>query len=67
MVSTEVELTTAKKKVLLAEDDLLTAAVVKRRLGKEGIEVLHFTDGAAALSAALDTPFSLALLGAARP
>lgn len=38
--------------ILLAEHDLLTAQIIKHRLGREGLSVRHFTSGTAALQAA---------------
>lgn len=48
--------------VLLAEDDGVVAALVKHRLTREGFEVLHATDGVAALEIAKTTPIGLAIL-----
>lgn len=56
-----------KKKILLAEDDEVTASVIKHRLGREGFEVIHFTDGAAALMGAPDVDVSLAILDVKMP
>ncbi len=38
--------------ILLAEHDVLTAQIIKHRLGREGLSVRHFTSGTAALQAA---------------
>ncbi|MBT3381606.1 MAG: response regulator [Lentisphaerae bacterium] len=59
----------ARKKgtVLLAEDDDMTASLIKNRLIKEGFEVLHFTDGAEALEGAPETGVSIAILDVKMP
>ena len=56
-----------KKNILLAEDDEVTAAVIKHRLSREGFEVIHFSDGAAALKGASDLEVSLAILDVKMP
>lgn len=53
--------------VLLAEDDDMTASLIKNRLIKEGFEVLHFTDGADALEGAPEGGTSLAILDVKMP
>lgn len=53
--------------ILLVEDDELVATVIKHRLGREGLVVLHFDDGLAALDAARETPVSLAILDVKLP
>ncbi|MGH7561909.1 MAG: response regulator [Gemmatimonadales bacterium] len=50
------------RKVLFAEDDELLASVVRHRLEREGLEVLHFTDGALALDAAAELVPALVIL-----
>ncbi len=48
--------------ILLAEHDLLTAQIIKHRLGREGLTVRHFTSGTAALQAAKSlTPVAVIL------
>jgi DNA-binding response OmpR family regulator len=57
----------AVRRVLLAEDDDVVAALVQHRLGREGFSVERFTDGAAALEAARDGGFDLAILDVMMP
>mgnify|MGYP006291975199 CR=1 FL=1 len=57
----------AKKKILFAEDDDLIASIVKHRLEREGFEVLHRSDGAAAFSAAQEEPIALAIIDVKMP
>jgi len=54
-------------KVLLVEDDPLTAALVHHRLARDGFEVHGFDDGAAAFAAALETEHDLVLLDVKLP
>lgn len=54
VVSTEHRAPAAARTVVLAEDDLVTATLVKHRLQREGFEVRHFRDGSGALTAADD-------------
>jgi len=56
-----------KAKVMLVEDDNLTASIMRHRLEREGFEVLHFTDGAEAFDKAPDTGISLVLLDIKMP
>ncbi len=53
--------------ILLAEDDPLTAELLRHRFEREGYELLHFADGASAYEAALDTPVRLAILDVKMP
>jgi len=55
------------RKVVLAEDDALTAALVIHRLNGDGYEVVHVPDGDSALEAALDTAVGLAILDVRMP
>lgn len=55
------------RKVVLAEDDALTAALVIHRLNGDGYEVVHVPDGEAALDAALDSAVGLAILDVRMP
>lgn len=52
----------ASRNVLLVEDDDMVASILKHRLGREGFEVLHFSDGVRALSAVEGKPLALAIL-----
>ena len=56
-----------KKKILLAEDDNLTASPVIQRLTREGFEVIHFTDGAEAFNGAPESGVSLVILDVNMP
>ncbi len=67
-VATPIDLDQGKvKKVLLAEDDELIAALVKHRLSRDGFEVVHFPDGISALMAAPALNVSLAMLDVKMP
>lgn len=58
----------AKKRVLLAEDDAIIAKIIRHHMEREGFELSHFTDGAAAFSAATkDASISLVILDAKMP
>ncbi len=56
-----------KPRVLLADDDAATSETVKKILEAEGLEVVTFPDGAAALSAAANLDFSLAVIDVHMP
>ncbi|MBI4446408.1 MAG: response regulator [Acidobacteria bacterium] len=62
VVASEEPPSPAVRRILLAEDDELTAALVKYLLNQEGLEVIHVTDGTEALAAALRNNLSLAIL-----
>lgn len=67
-VATPIDLDQGKvKKVLLAEDDELVAALVKHRLTRDGFEVVHFPDGISALMAAPELNVSLVMLDVKMP
>lgn len=53
--------------VLMAEDDPMSAAILKHRLEREGFKVLHFLDGQQALEGALANPIDLAILDVKMP
>lgn len=55
------------RKILLADDNKVVASIVRRILKEEGFEVLHHTDGAAALSAAPQAGASLIILDVLMP
>lgn len=55
------------RRVLLAEDDSLTAALIMHRLEREGYEVEHHADGASAMAAADDPDFGLVVLDVQMP
>lgn len=56
-----------KRRIIIAEDDDLTASVVKHRLEHDGFEVLHFRDSASVLSAAAEGSISLFILDSRMP
>ena len=56
-----------KPRVLLADDDEATCQTVKKILEAEGLEVVSFSDGASALSAAANLDFSIAVLDVHMP
>lgn len=56
-----------KPRVLLADDDEGTTLTVKKILEAEGLEVVAFTDGASALSAASSLDFSIAVVDVHMP
>ena len=53
--------------ILLAEDDLLSAEVLKHCLEGEGYQVLHFPDGSQALKGALAQPVDVGILDVKMP
>lgn len=55
------------RRVLLAEDDTLTAALIIHRLEREGYEVEHHANGTSALAAADDHHFGLVVLDVQMP
>lgn len=54
-------------RILLAEDDNLTAALIIHRLEKEGYEVVHEPDGKAALESAASEQFAIVILDVELP
>jgi len=54
-------------RILFAEDDADMAALVRATLTAEGFEVAHYSDGQAALSAALQSPHDMAILDKMMP
>lgn len=55
------------RRVLLAEDDTLTAALIVHRLEREGYEVEHHADGTSALEAVSEDRFGLVVLDVQMP
>jgi DNA-binding response OmpR family regulator len=53
---------TSNRRVLLAEDDTLTAALIIHRLEREGFEVVHHADGGSAIESIEDNSFGMVLL-----
>lgn len=56
-----------KRRVLLAEDDTLTAALIIHRLEREGFDVIHHADGASAVESLDDGEFGLVVLDVQMP
>lgn len=56
-----------RQRILLAEDDDLTASLIVHRLRREGFEVQHHTEGTLALEAARASRFSLVILDVKMP
>jgi len=54
--------TPAIKKILLVEDDAFLSSLLKNRLTKEGVEVIHATDGQQAIDILKKTKPDLVLL-----
>jgi DNA-binding response OmpR family regulator len=54
-------------RILLAEDDTLTAALVLHRLEREGFEVVHESDGTAALELAEEAEWAVIVLDVQLP
>jgi CheY-like chemotaxis protein len=55
------------RRVLLAEDDTLTAALIIHRLEREGFEVVHHSDGISAIESIEDDTFGMVLLDVQMP
>ena len=55
------EIVPPRKRIMLAEADPYIAAAVQRRLAREGFEVLHYPDGAAAFEAAQSQSVALVI------
>ena len=54
-------------RILLAEDDTLTAALIIHRLEREGFEVVHESDGTSAMDAVEGDEFAIIVLDVQRP
>jgi DNA-binding response OmpR family regulator len=54
--------TTRGARVLVVEDDDMVASVLKHRLTREGLQILHFSDGVEALEAVRTESIDLAIL-----
>lgn len=67
IISAESSPTSLQKKILLAEDDAVTAALIRHRLTREGFEVLYCPDGDRALAVGIATPPSLILMDVKMP
>jgi DNA-binding response OmpR family regulator len=55
------------RRVLLAEDDSLTAALIIHRLEREGFDVIHRADGASAVESLTEGTFGLVVLDVQMP
>lgn len=62
-----VDISDHPKRVLLAEDDTLTAALIIHRLEREGYEVEHYGDGSSAIDAVSRDRFGLVVLDVQMP
>lgn len=67
VLATITEETKFTGRILFAEDDIDMAALVSATLAGEGFEVAHYSDGQAALSAALQSPHDMAILDKRMP
>ncbi len=67
VLSSKDETSHQPRAILLAEGDETVAAIVKNRLGREGFTIKHFSDGPAALEAAMSGGYSLCVLDAKMP
>lgn len=65
-VSVEAEVRRAER-VLLAEDDRMTAALIIHRLEREGFDIVHHLDGRSALESARRGEFGLVVLDVRMP
>lgn len=61
VLSSSDRIDTIQKKIILVEDDELTATVIIHRLKRENLDVLHYMDGASALEALQKESISLAI------
>lgn len=55
------------RSILVAEDDELTASILKHRFEREGFRVHHYDDGRKAFQGALENPVSLMVLDVKMP
>ena len=55
------------RSILVAEDDELTASILKHRFEKEGFRVHHYANGQEAFEGALEDPVSLVILDVKMP
>ena len=67
IVADEDDVSVPHRTVLLAEDDEATARIIRERLRREGFDVLHRENGAAALEAARGASVDLFLLDVRMP
>ena len=59
--------TAARRRILLAEDDALTASIIRHRLERLGHEVMHVTDGSSVMRLAPEAMISLLILDVKMP
>ena len=67
VVSDDEETDLANARVLVAEDDEISATILLHRLEKEGLDVVHFDNGRAAYESALDETPDLVILDVKMP
>jgi two-component system cell cycle response regulator len=67
IMSPEVPVTRETATILIAEDDQVTAVLVKHRLERDGFEIVHYLDGSSALEGAQNRHISFFLLDARMP
>ncbi|MBI2191094.1 MAG: response regulator [Planctomycetes bacterium] len=62
ILPSEGQIPSVRRTILLVEDDEVTAALIRHRLGREGMEVLHQSDGSEAVTVAAQISPSLVIL-----
>ena len=67
LVTADSTVETTEQRILLAEDDDLTASLIMHRLRREGFDVEHHTEGTRALAAARAGRFALVILDVKMP
>lgn len=67
IISSDDSVEPAARKVLLAEDDTVTAKLISHRLRREGFEVVHFDNGIDAASGALNFEAALVIVESMMP
>ena len=67
LISSDAPVEAPNPRILLAEDDALTASLIEHRLRREGFEVEHHSAGNRALEAARTGAFALAILDVKMP
>ena len=67
LVTSEAPVEAPSQRILLAEDDELTASLILHRLRREGFEVEHYNIGTRALEAARNGRYALAILDVKMP
>ena len=67
VVAVDPDLTSHAPRVLVAEDDEISATILTHRLTKEGVDVAHYIDGREAFEAALERTPDLVILDVKMP